>query len=75
MTDRVPRWDDPLTEPWHDLSSAQRQAARAVHNRRGIVLGTDRETGDLVLCTGMVHIPAVEDELIRAERRDDEETQ
>ena len=73
MTDRVPRWDDPMTLDWLDMSPAQREAARAVHNTTVIVTGIDRETGEPVMYRDTVHIPAVEDELIRAERNDDPE--
>jgi hypothetical protein len=73
MTNRVPRWDDPMTTSWLDMSPKQREAARAVHNKTVIVLGIAAETGEPVMYRDTVHIPAVEDELIRAERRDDEE--
>jgi hypothetical protein len=73
MTERRPRWDDPLTLDWLDLSDKQRAAARAAHNKTCVVTGIDRETGEPVVYRDFVHLPAVEDELIRAERRDDEE--
>jgi len=74
MTDRQLRWDDPMTLDWHDLSDQQRAAARSVHNKTAVVLGIDRETGEPLVYRDMVHVPAVADEEIRAERRADEET-
>jgi len=69
----TPWWADPERLAWLDLSPRQREKLRQLHGRQAVVTGVDPDSGEPVVYRDTVFIGSVEDELRRAEEREDDD--